>query len=99
MNDLFTLNEATGFYDANCSVTGDDIISMADEILVERLARPSAECFQNPGDVKTFLKLHLSQTLSLSIPFLKWSYCVLVLLWATKSQRIEFTEWIFLPNF
>ena len=60
MNDLFTLNEATGFYDANYSFTGDDIISFADEILVERLARPSAECFQNPDDVKTFLKLRLA---------------------------------------
>ena len=53
----FILNEATGDYDANFPVTGDDIISMADEILIERLARPSAECFQNPDDVKTFLKL------------------------------------------
>jgi DNA repair protein RadC len=33
---------------------------MADEILIERLARPSAECFQNPNDVKTFLKLRLA---------------------------------------
>jgi len=56
----FTLNEKTGFYDANYSVTGDDITSMADEILVERLARPSAECFQNPDEVKTFLTLHLA---------------------------------------
>jgi len=41
-------------------VTGDDIIAFADEILIERLARPSAECFQNPDDVKTFLKLRLA---------------------------------------
>jgi len=56
----FILNEATGDYDTNFPVTGDDIISMADEILIERLARPSAECFQNPNDVKTFLKLRLA---------------------------------------
>lgn len=64
MNDLFILNEATGFYDANYSVTGDDIINMADQLLVERLARPSAECFQNPCDVKTFLKLRLAHNKS-----------------------------------
>jgi len=56
----FTLNEKTGFYDDNYSVTGDDIIAMADRLLVERLARPSAECFQNPVDIKTFLKLRLA---------------------------------------
>jgi DNA repair protein RadC len=64
MHDLFTLNETTGFYDANYSVSGDDIIDMADQILVERLAKPSAECFQHPGDVKSFLKLRLAQNKS-----------------------------------
>lgn len=56
----FILNEATGEYDINCPVTSDSIISMADELLVERLARPGAECFQNPEDVKIFLKLRLA---------------------------------------
>ena len=64
MHDLFILNEATGFYDANYSVSGDDIIDMADQILVNRLTRPSAECFQNPRDVKTFLKLRLASNKS-----------------------------------
>jgi len=56
----FILNEATKDYDINCPVTGDEIIAMADQLLVERLARPSAECFQNPSDVKTFLKLRMT---------------------------------------
>jgi len=56
----FILNEATGDYDINCPVTGDEIIEMADHLLIERLTRPSDKCFQNPDDVKTYLKLHLA---------------------------------------
>jgi len=52
----FTLNEKAGIYDSNYPISGDYIIAMADHLLVERLARPSAECFQNPDDVKTFLR-------------------------------------------
>lgn len=58
--NVFIRDEATGNYDTNLPVTGDDIIAQADEILIERLTKPSAECFQNPDDVKTFLKLRLA---------------------------------------
>ncbi len=59
--NVFIRDEATGEYDINFPVSGDDIIAQADEILIERLARPSMQAFQRPEDVMTFLKLRMAR--------------------------------------
>jgi DNA repair protein RadC len=56
----FTLNETTGTYCAQESITADQIIEQAKQILTTQLCNTSSTTFSNPSAVSSYLTIKLA---------------------------------------
>lgn len=58
--NAFTLNETTGTYCAQESITAEQIIEQAKQILTTRLCNTSSTTFSNPSAVSSYLTIKLA---------------------------------------
>ena len=57
---MFELNESTGKYSVNGSVSAKAIIEQATRILAKRLTRSGTKTFTSPDAVRQFVQLQLA---------------------------------------